>query len=144
LNLSFINNNIFFLEDVVLTKENLFTTRKILIIWKHSEALNNDLLAFLKKILAAIHCDPEKDVWFFSVENDHRYSVSQIKNQLPSENAILFGFTPEQFGVRAQIKKYSLTTIGGVGYLFCDQLSDIEQHTPLKAALWEALKTIVR
>lgn len=97
-------------------------------------------MAFLHKILAAIRCEPNQDTWLHAVSADKKFSISEIRRSKYSNTVIIFGIEPPSLGIHVQMKKYVFTAIADTSYLYCDSLEEIEKHTPLKAALWDALK----
>ena len=144
MNLPFLNNNIFLIEDSTPSADKERGKRKLLIILQKDEAENTNLKTFLGKIIASIKYEPSTDVYLYPLDSEKKYSLALLQLSLPSEFVFVFGLEAKQLGIQAQFKKYVLTEIGQTAYLFCDNLTEVEKHTPLKAALWDAIKNTIK
>jgi hypothetical protein len=74
------------------------------------------------------------------LNTDEAISLSKINQNINAPYIIVFGFSPKQLGVFANLRNYVFTTINGTAFLFCDNLQAISTQNNLKAALWDALK----
>jgi hypothetical protein len=98
------------------------------------------LLAFLEKVLKAVHHDRNTDALTIFLTGDQRFSFSGFAQKHGIQKALFFGLTPARAGLNISPRPYLPSSLGERVLLFADDLSAIEQDKKLKAQLWEALQ----
>ncbi len=137
---SFINYNIFNIEDAEHIPTRGANQKNLFIFLSENEAENAGLVELLSKILAAIKYDLETDALMILQTSDEPISLSKLCQNETQSSVLVFGYEPKHLGIYANMKKYVFFELQNTHYLFCDNLSLIENQKDLKSALWEALK----
>lgn len=115
--------------------------KKILILIK-SEPHFTGSKVFLEKVLSAVQIDLNQDVYWWSLDSTAQFPfLAELKNRAP-EQVLVFGFTPADLHLRAEISLYSPVFFYGSMFLFADSLSQLEPDRDRKTRLWHALKAI--
>ena len=137
---TFINYNIFNIEEAEHLATRGANQKNLFIFLSEKEAETASLVELLSKILAAIKYDLETDALMLLQTNNEPISLSKLCQTSEKRSVLVFGYEPKQLGIYANMKKYVFFEIQDTHYLFCDNLSLIENQKDLKMALWEALK----
>ncbi len=103
-------------------------------------ASESEQLPFLAKILAAVELDMKEDVIALTSTDKQSFSLSDLSSELSFKRVIVFGFSPQHIGLQVQFQKYQIYTLGGIQYLFADNLELIESTKAKKGLLWGALQ----
>lgn len=114
--------------------------KNLMIVIADENEKNDDNIAFLSKIIAAIKHDLDNDAIRLFLENDAKMSINSSITHYNSKNVLIFGLGNTQLGIFIQQKKYQPFEVQGVRYLFADSLSEMQIQKELKGALWDALK----
>lgn len=97
---------------------------------------------FLKKILAATRLNLDQDTLFASVPPGEPISILPLLKQKHAGTILVFGLTPGQTGIQANIPLYLPQIFYGATFLFADALSVLEPDKARKGQLWQALQQI--
>lgn len=108
-----------------------------------------ELLDYLKKILAAVACDMDRDAWWTLLAPDAKFSFSQLQTESPIRLCLAFGISPASLGLNIQAPLYHPITLAGKEWLFADDLSQIyaertQKDRPMAGALWSALQMLFK
>ncbi len=98
--------------------------------------------AFLKKILAALKLELDRDTIYTTLEMGEPASFCQLLKKKGIEKMVVFGLSPRQFGLAFEAKLYEPIAFYGCKFLFSEKLSLIETDQERKAKLWAALKSM--
>jgi DNA polymerase III psi subunit len=113
--------------------------RRVLVIVQ-AEPIHPNNLAFLTKILLAAGLDLEQDTLLVEIpEYDQTSFLPAAKEKQPA-SILVFGASPKQLGINAQIQFYQPTLFYGINFLFSEKLSTLEPDKTRKANLWQALR----
>jgi hypothetical protein len=137
---SFIDYNIFNIEDCEHIATRGANQKNLFIFLSENEAEKSSLVELLSKILSAIKYDLETDALMILQTSDAPISLSKLCQNAEKSSVLVFGYEPKHLGIYANMKKYAFFELQDAHYLFCDSLSLIENQKDLKMALWEALK----
>jgi hypothetical protein len=122
--------------DIQLSGEN---ARHVLIGYIDEE--NDDLTAFLSKIIAAAKLNIETDCLKLVVKKEEPVpAFSPIKNKYGIKTALFFGITPPQLGFKITAPLYMTFDFNDTTFLFVDKLSVINASDDKKRGLWNCLK----
>lgn len=95
---------------------------------------------FLKKILAAVQINLEKDTLFAEIPVGEPLSLLPACKQKQAGHILVFGLAPEQLGVAAEIPLYQPRQFYGLYLLFADSLAELEPDRVKKGQLWQAMQ----
>lgn len=122
-------------HPLTFTGEN---SKKTLIVCK---TINEELQAFLAKILAAVKYNIETDIALYNGSNlALAPSFVQFRKTLEFEKFLCFGYSPQQIGLHLQLSAYQKTAWQDCQLLFSQDLSDVMNNVQLKKNLWAALQ----
>jgi len=99
-----------------------------------------EALDFLTKILAAARLNLEKDTLFVRVPGNTQVSILPAIKEKHGEFILVFGLSPSDIGLKADIPMYYPLLFYGSTFLFADALSSLEPDKTLKSKLWLALQ----
>ena len=99
-----------------------------------------EALDFLTKILAAARLNLEKDTLFVRVPGNTQVSILPAIKEKHGEFILVFGLSPSDIGLKADIPMYYPLHFYGSTFLFADALSSLEPDKTLKSKLWLALQ----
>ncbi len=116
-------------------------TRKVWVLVS-GNASGQSEMEFLKKVLAAIQLDLDKDACLITVAAGDVLSISSLYEGAKPEKTLVFGLKPTDIGINIQLKTYIPTTYYGSSWLFSDDLSALESDKQKKGLLWAALKAM--
>ena len=107
----------------------------------------NELQAFLAKILAAAKIDLEQDTLWLPAENIPSFSIAQLSSSNSVKYVLVFGRKPQDFGLNISIKLYQPFLLNNIRFVFADDLSIILKERKAggkvkSAALWNCLKAV--
>lgn len=98
--------------------------------------------AFLAKVLSATAVELDRDAALVLADTGEILSLLPILHQKNAEKILIFGFTPDEIGLRVQVTLYKPFIFYQATWLFADALSVLEPDKALKGQLWTALKQI--
>ncbi|MBL7815369.1 MAG: hypothetical protein JNL70_10170 [Saprospiraceae bacterium] len=102
-----------------------------------------ELEAFLKKIIASIKLDYEKDCLILRGSHvDLLPTMAQLKSQFTFKKTLIFGFKGKDLGLNIETPLYTAFVFNENRYLFADKLSIIENSVERKKALWSVLQSL--
>lgn len=107
-----------------------------------SEPAYPETLDFLKKILLAAGLDLDRDTGFAQVSETEEISFLPFFKIKQPVSVLVFGLSPKQLGLNAQIPLYQPTPFYGATFLFSEKLSLLEPDKTRKTNLWQALKQV--
>lgn len=99
-----------------------------------------EALDFLTKILAAARLNLGQDTLFVQVPDHAQISILPALKEKHGEFILVFGLSPSDIGLTADIPMYSPLPFYGSTFLFADALSRLEPDKALKSRLWQALQ----
>ncbi len=99
-----------------------------------------DSTGFLSKILTATQLNLEKDTLFVEIPTDKPTSVLPALKEKHGEFVLVFGLSPADIGLKANIPAYQPYLFYGSTFLFADALSVLEPDKTLKGKLWQGLQ----
>lgn len=99
-------------------------------------------LDFLSKVLTAARLNLERDTLFVDVSGHAPLSILPALKEKPGEYILVFGLTPAEIGLAAEIPRYIPYPFYGSTFLFADALATLEPDKVLKGKLWQALQQI--
>ncbi len=137
---TFLNYKVFNIEETADLKILGQCQKNMLIVLSEQEAADENVLNFLRKILAAIRYDMDLDAALLAITADALFSLSEFCQKTNATSVLTFGFAPKQLGIYSNMRKYAFFQLQDTHFLFCDNLTTIESQKDLKAALWDALK----
>ena len=70
------------------------------------------------------------------------FGFAKLAEEKGIRQALFFGVSPKQAMLNLNAQKYQPFKVGGISFLFSDELPAIQSQPNLKRPLWEALKTI--
>ena len=105
-----------------------------------SEDSEPGTIDFLEKILTAAGLKLEKDTLFVQLSETETSSILPVLKDKQAESVLVFGISPKQLGIQAQIPLYQNTPFYGANFLWADKLSALQSDKALKAKLWQALQ----
>ncbi len=117
----------------------------ILVIYDQADLPEEDQ-TFLENILKAVKLSPiVEHVFLLGCPTGAHWPLSRICRDNAIHTVLVFGASPAQVGIRAQLPLYSFTRLGDLSLLRADPLKVIreerEQNKNEKAGLlWQALK----
>lgn len=100
------------------------------------------LIELLTNILKAAKLNVDQQVHTLALTSDQGFSFIQIQSKIGFEKALLFGIKPTELGINLELQPYQPIPFQGCIFLLVDKLSDIQQDTNKKKALWNALQDI--
>jgi len=98
-------------------------------------------LQFLTSILSACKLSLA-DVAIINYHTHMGTPVRQFLDHFHSKTVLLFGVTPDQFGLSARFPEFQVQQLAGVTYLASPALEICSADVPLKKQLWTSLKRI--
>jgi len=98
-------------------------------------------LQFLTSILSACKLSLA-DVAIINYYPHMGTPVRQFLDHFHSKTVLLFGVTPDQFGLSARFPEFQVQQLAGVTYLASPALEICSADVPLKKQLWASLKRI--
>jgi len=99
---------------------------------------------FLEKIIKAIGLNLEQDTLCVPLTQDIPCSFRSL-NEFNAKHLFVFGFTPRQMGIQAQIANYEAVRLNDCELFFADNLHELSNNQNKKRALWKHLKkTFIR
>ena len=99
-------------------------------------------LAFLEKILKAVHFDLEQDALLLALNPETAPSFTTLSKRETVTHALLFGVEPTAMGLYFNYQLYQPLKHRTTHFLFSDSLADLDADTSKKGALWAALKSL--
>ena len=119
----------------------------VLLVYTLEQESSANLSEFLGRIVKSVGLDLNSDTASLTLMPGEKISLSQLRQQIPFNRAILFGLSPAQVGLRFSINKYIPVSLSGRQYLFADSLESIylerrEGGKQKAGLLWKAMKTI--
>jgi hypothetical protein len=120
--------------------------RNVLVVFQ-CDTNNEELEAFLGKILAAVQLDLTKDTTLLKLTANQRFSFTGLHRAHDLKTVIAFGIAAERMGVQFATPLYQPIRHEGVTFLFSDDLEKIYEERQaggkkMSASLWKALKEI--
>lgn len=97
---------------------------------------------FLGKILHAVGLDYLEDALAIELAPGQAFSFANLAEKEGIRQALFFGAGPKQAMLNLNVQKYHPFKVGGISFLFSDELSAIQSQPSLKRPLWEALKIV--
>ena len=98
--------------------------------------------AFLAKVLSATEVQLDRDAALVLADAGTLLSLLPVMHQKHPEKILVFGFVPEEIGLRVNAPLYKPFLFYQSTWLFADALSELEPDRTLKGHLWTALKQI--
>lgn len=97
---------------------------------------------FLKKILAAVNLEVERDVCLCAVPLGATLPLSSLIRGGQMAKVLVFGLTPASLGINFSLPLYSPVQMGDHVFLLAHGLQTLAQaeHKVFKAQLWQCLK----
>lgn len=143
----FKNDEIFLLpsSESIVNKIKGGNKKKIFILYQAPEG-DNELLAYLKKILAAVKVDLEADSLYLNLQ-DQSLDFSSLNKQLNCQTILIFGPLAARCGINLQLPLYHPTPIQDLQLLYCNDLQAIfdeknQAKRPKASALWKSLQLL--
>lgn len=120
--------------------------QKTLVVFQTSET-EEELLAFLEKVLAAAQLDLATDILSLILTPGEKFSFIDLCHFFDIQSLLVFGIKPEQLGIHFQIVPYELLRYEGRNYVFLDDLQLIYDERQqggkrMSGELWKVLKTL--
>ena len=121
--------------------------QQFLIIYNSTIELEEELITYLQKILAAISIQLKEDTLFLNLPKEMKISISHLINSNGITKILLFGISPELLSLNIQIPPYAVFPFLEKKWLWADNLLDIflerqQTNRPKAGALWTALNTM--
>ena len=107
-----------------------------------SESEPEQRIVFLKKILAALQLELDRDTVYCSLDPTAKGSFFQLLKKKGIEKMVVFGLSPRHFGLGFSAQLYEPLGFYGCKFVFSEKLSVVEADQARKAKLWTALKAI--
>lgn len=107
-----------------------------------AEPAHPGTLDFLKKVLLAAGLDLDRDTSFAEVPETEEMSFLPMFKLKQPASVLVFGLSPKQLGLNAQIPLYQPTPFYGATFLFSEKRSVLEPDKTRKTNLWQALKQV--
>lgn len=108
---------------------------------------NQELRAFLGKILYAVKLDFDEDIHCLNITNHPSISFSQLNQKNTYQYVICFGLKPKETGLTVEGHLYQPFQLSGIQWLFANNLEDIYEERQqgkkqMAGALWKALQNM--
>ncbi len=116
----------------------------LLILSAEDEALSDDLLNFLKKVLEAVNMQLEDDALFLFTTPGKHFSSTQIRREKDIRVLLSFGLPANHIGLHWSVRLYEPVEQNGCRFLFAERLSQIQNNREKKLKLWKALQEIFK
>ncbi len=117
---------------------------KVFIVFLSSVEERNAQIEFLKKILAAVQLDFDKDVVACNITSPQDFGFAKIYELYHPRHFLCFGMEGSQLGFQAEIPPYSPAHIRKTNILLANDLKTIESDSSKKKLLWNALQQIFK
>lgn len=148
--MQFIDYKVYNIEenDNEILKKNIFgrNQKGIIIVYSVDvEKFNSENAKdFLEKIVKAIGLNLEQDTLCVPLTQDMPCSFRSL-NEFNVKHLFVFGLTPRQMGIQAQISNYESVQLNNCDLFFADNLYELSTNQNKKRALWNHLKeTFIR
>ncbi len=97
---------------------------------------------FLDKILTAAGLKLEQDVALAVLEPGLNVSIFPFPEVKRPEVILVFGFTPQELGLRLDAAMYTPIDFYGALFLFAHKLTELQPDVDKKSQLWRALQLV--
>jgi hypothetical protein len=97
---------------------------------------------FLLKVLAAAQVNLEQDTLLVEISNNQSIAIAPALKEKQVAIILVFGLSPRQVGLYADIPLYEPCFFYNTTWLFADALSELEPDKNLKGLLWRALQQV--
>ena len=138
----FQNDQLFLAPEENILKRAKGNFAKQIFVFVLSEPEHPGNAGFLKKILAAAGLDLDTDALLVEVSSSDRVSFLPAVKDKHAGHILVFGLSPKQLGLHAEIPAFLPYPFYGATFLFADKLSVLEPDKTLKAKLWQALRQL--
>ena len=90
-----------------------------MLIIQSKEALNQELAAFLEKIMQAVNCSLNKDILMCLAAPEKSLSFVDIAKGYDIQKVIIFGMLPKRLGLNFKATLYTPLSIGAIEFFIC-------------------------
>ncbi len=138
--------NIFALPEAEKQQiELLGNNKKAVLIVIRAQEWNQEIQAFLGKILGAVQLNFEEDIHCVNITNHPSISFFQLNQNKAYRHVIAFGLPPKELGLNIESRLYQPTLLSDIQWLFAHNIQDIYEERKqgkkqMAGALWKALK----
>jgi len=120
--------------------------KTVLVIFQTTEN-QEELKAFLGKVLSAVQLDFEKDTLSLAVEKEEKFSFIQLCQSFDIQILIAFGIAPQHLGLHFRTSPYDLIRHDQRNYVFVDDLQLIYEERQqggkqMSGKLWHTLQSL--
>lgn len=126
-----------------ILKKNAFGRNQegIIIVYTNNEQVFSpkNVKDFLEKIIHAIGFNLENDILRIDLTQETPCSFRSL-NQFDAKHIFVFGMTPAQFGIQANVSPYRVLEIQNRKIFFADSLKELSENQIKKRQLWMYLK----
>jgi hypothetical protein len=120
-------------------EEGLTRDRSIVVLLKGANSADLDLLS---KIFQAVGKNLAEEVCVINTTITIPYK--KLTELFELKKVLVFGFTPEEFGLHLNVNIYQTLVFQGVQFLFSDELETIASNLPKKKQLWGQLQAMFK
>lgn len=131
-------------DDNEILKKNAFgdNQKGIIIVYSHNaeEFSLQNVKDFLGKIIHAIGFNLENDTRCIPITQETSCSFRSL-NEFDAKHLFVFGLTPTQLGIQANVSPYQEIEIQNCKIFFADNLKQLSEDQRKKRQFWMYLKT---
>ncbi|MEM7105100.1 MAG: hypothetical protein AAF502_18330 [Bacteroidota bacterium] len=102
----------------------------------------DSLVGLLTKICQSVGLELGSNTTHINIKPETRFKFNKLPKSLKLKRLIVFGPTPDDLGMRLEIKSYQLVKWNTVDLIFVDSLGIIKEDVEKKKLLWSLLKQL--